>query len=121
MNYKNTPADIGEMREQDHIAQAQLRMIDKIYSEAEKRYSELERNYNDTGSASTYRAMERHESIMRVCELARFAVSSDCPKCERRRREIRNLIANYEARAEDGKLGLTSVLSDLRYLGSEIR
>ena len=121
MNYKNAPANSEEVREQDHIAQVQLRMIDKIYADAEKRYEELEHNYNDTGSNSTYRTMTKYENIKRVCELARYAVTTDCPKCAQKKREIRNLIGNYEARAENGKLELCSVLADLKYLGSEIR
>lgn len=64
----------ADLKEVDAIVNRQKQLIDRVYQKAEKRFNALEENYNETGNGRTRTSMYQYVDIMRVCELAKYAI-----------------------------------------------
>lgn len=104
----------NDLKEVDEITDRQKSLINRVYQKAEKRFNALEENYNETGNGRTRTSMYQYEDVMRVCELAKYAIEADCPKCTDRKRDIKNLIHKYRTEAQvSSTIKIDTVISDL--------
>lgn len=84
-----------QIRYEAESKERKRKIILKKLEEAQRRYDEADRNYQDTGSSSCMRTMNRHNDMIMICGLALQALDSICGKCERQRKKIGDAIDKY--------------------------
>jgi hypothetical protein len=77
-----------------------LKQIQIIREDAEKHYRTSEENYNCTGSASSYRTMEKWQRLLDVCAMAQESIAYECPRCEHKRQNGKAIVSSLEKRKE---------------------
>jgi hypothetical protein len=89
-------------------------VVTKLRDKSQKQIDKLERDYQDTGSASTYRTINKHYDIVKTCDLALEALDGKCHFCERRKRLLDDCIKRYKKLQETGStIDLEKVIHDL--------
>ena len=89
-------------------------MVNKLRVKSQNQIDKLEREYQDTGSASTYRTINKHYDITKTCDLALEALDDKCYWCERRKRLIDDLIKRYKILQEtNNTIDLQKAINDL--------
>lgn len=92
-------------------------MVNKLRDKSQKQIDKLEREYQDTGSASTYRTINKHYDIVKTCDLALEALDGKCHFCERRKRLLDDLIKRYKILQEtNNTIDLQKAINDLLYI-----
>lgn len=89
-------------------------VVTKLRDKSQKQIDKLERDYQDTGSASTYRTINKHYDIVKTCDLALEALDGKCHFCERCKRLLDDLIKRYKTLQETGNtIDIKKVIHDL--------
>lgn len=89
-------------------------MVNKLRDKSQKQIDKLEREYQETGSASTYRTLNKHYDITTTCDLALEALNGDCHFCKNRNRRLEDAIKRYKKLKETGStIDVNKVINDL--------
>lgn len=82
-----------------------MALIEKIRKDAQKRYDMNEDNYQNTGSLSAYRAMDKWKDLLTLCSMAEEGLQKQfgCRRCEQRYRNAKLLADRVKSDAEAGQ------------------
>ena len=91
-----------------------LDIVNKLRDKSQRQIDKLEREYQETGSSSTYRTINKHYDIVKTCDLALEALDGKCHFCKNRNRRLEDAINRYKKLKETGNtIDIDKVINDL--------